>query len=387
MAALSERKNATGTAYIFETMIGVFGVTEGNEIVEHALYPSDPKQIAAALDRQADGEVTRELAEVIEKLMQRGFQGLVVSNKALAEAICERYGISTMGKPLSAPTDDLIGKLEELAVEHGVVNDSSEFLSLSHDVSMLRARRAVRRAQSEREAVIPRTVQLLNEMDKALNVLSSKLREWYSLHFPELSRHVDGHETYARMVRDRGDRARIDKEFLAELGFKERKSSAILRAAKSSMGAPIMPEDLQHLESLASRLLSLYDFRRELEDHISSVAEEVVPNISKVAGPVLAAKLVEKAGGLRKLAMMPSSTVQLLGAEKAMFRAKKTGSRPPKHGIIFQHPYVHSKARTLRGRAARVLASKLSIAARADAFTGADIGAKLRRELDESGDR
>ncbi|MDH5792826.1 MAG: Nop domain-containing protein, partial [Candidatus Bathyarchaeota archaeon] len=71
---------------------------------------------------------------------------------------------------------------------------------------------------------------------------------------------------------------------------------------------------------------------------------------------------------------------------KALFRAKKTGSRPPKHGLIFQHPYVHSKPRKLRGRSARVLASKLSIAARADAFTGANLGAKLRRELDEPKD-
>ena len=123
--------------------------------------------------------------------------------------------------------------------------------------------------------------------------------------------------------------------------------------------------------------------REELEGHISSTAQEVAPNLSEVAGPVLAAKLIERGGGLNKLAMKPSGAIQILGAEKALFRAKKTRARPPKHGLIFQHPFVHSKKRKLRGRSARVLASKLALAARADAFTGNYMGDELKRQLDE----
>jgi len=110
---------------------------------------------------------------------------------------------------------------------------------------------------------------------------------------------------------------------------------------------------------------------------------DIAPNLSHLAGSVLAAKLIAKAGSLRKLAMFPASTIQLLGAEKALFRAKKTNAKPPKHGLIFQHPYVHSKPRRLRGRAARVLSAKLTLAARADAFTGNQIGEGLRKQLEE----
>jgi nucleolar protein 56 len=381
---LSEARGAPGDVFVVETLIGVFGVTEGDEIVEHALYPPNPKQIAAAQDRQSTGEVTKEVAELIEKLRQRGFTKYLFSNRALAEAAGEKYGVETEVSHNSLPVRRLRDRLESLSVEYGLVEGASQFYALSHEVSMLMARKAVQRAHSERGAVISQSVQLLNELDKTLNVLSSKLREWYGLHFPELGRHIDDHETYARIVETFGDRGKIEGEALGNLGFKSRKSSEIVRSAQGSMGAPLIHEDLEQIQKLASHLLALYGYRPELEAHVASTAQEVAPNLSLLAGPVLAAKLMEKAGGVTKLAMKPSGTIQLLGAEKALFRAKKSGSRPPKHGLIFQHPYVHSRPRKLRGRAARMLAAKLVIAARADAFTGNPIGADLKRELDEA---
>jgi nucleolar protein 56 len=230
--------------------------------------------------------------------------------------------------------------------------------------------------------VIAQTVQLLEELDKSLNVLSGKLREWYGLHFPELDRIVGDHRTYAELISKFGSREGITTKELSAMKLRG-KSNKIVSASENSMGAPLLPEDEEQMKRLAENLLSLYSYRAELERHISRVVEEVAPNLSKVAGPVLAAKLIEKSSGLRKLAMMPSSTVQVLGAEKALFRAKKTNAKPPKHGVIFQHPYIHTKPRRERGRAARNLASKLSLAARADAFSGNAIGNELRRELEE----
>ena len=175
----------------------------------------------------------------------------------------------------------------------------------------------------------------------------------------------------------------ISKELLEGLGIKTRQTSIILRRAKNSMGAPIDSEDMDVIKGLAENMLSLYAYRQKLEEHISQTTSEIAPNLAQVAGPVLAAKLIEKAGSLKKLAMLTSSTVQILGAEKALYRSKKTHARPPKHGLIFQHPYVHSKKRKERGKAARTLSAKLSIAARADVFSGNPIGAELRRQLDE----
>ena len=128
----------------------------------------------------------------------------------------------------------------------------------------------------------------------------------------------------------------------------------------------------------------LYEYRSDLNRYVSSLSEKVAPNISTLAGPVLAAKLIAKAGSLRRLAMMPASTIQVLGAEKALYRAVKTKTRPPKHGLIFQHSYINGAPKGLRGKRARHFAAKLAIAARADAFTGNNIAESLKKDLEEA---
>ena len=378
---MDSSKSSESMIYVVETPIGVLGVTQDQVIIDKALYPRDPEKIAAALEKQASGEVSKEMGELAERLTQRGYEKFIVASDHLADAL------RNLGHEVDIAADPNIDRrirsnIEGLAVDLGFVESAPEFYEVSREVSVAAARRAVRSAQSERSAAITQTVQLLNELDKTLNVLSSKLREWYGLHFPELSRLVDSHRTYAEIVHRIGDRSGITHSSVEGMDLGPR-AARIVKTAGGSMGAALLPEDSEKLQGLAERLLGLYGYRAGLEDHISSIAEAAAPNLSVVAGPVLAAKLIEKAGSIRRLAMMPSGTVQLLGAEKALFRAKKTRARPPKHGLIFQHPYVHSKPRKLRGRAARKLASKLSFAARADAFSGNPIGAELRRQLDE----
>jgi nucleolar protein 56 len=138
---------------------------------------------------------------------------------------------------------------------------------------------------------------------------------------------------------------------------------------------------MARVQSFAENLLNLYKGRDELTEYISGLTEEIAANVAYLAGPVLGAKLIQKAGSLRRMAMMPSSTIQVLGAEKAMFRALKTNARPPKHGLLFQHPYVHGAPRDRRGNRARSLAAKIAIAARADVFSGEFIAEDLLRQL------
>ena len=378
---MDSRKTHDSGIHIVETLIGVFAVSDDASILEKGLYPPDPKQIAAALERQASGEVTKETAELMEKLMQRGFKHFVFENEDFAMAVSEKYHVETEIVRRSMPARRLIEAIEGLAIDLGRVKDSEAFLNLSHEVTMLRAKKAVRKAQSKRGAVVTQTVQLLIELDKTLNVLSGKMREWYGLHFPELGRLVESHETYARMVKTLGDRGNMTGEALSELELDDRKAASIVDSARESMGAPLAADDLEQIRALVSNILSLYSYREGLQGHIASTVKEVAPNLSEVAGPILAAKLIEKAGSVRKLAMMPSSTIQLLGAEKALFRSKKSRAKPPKHGLIFQHPYVHPKPRKLRGRASRTLAAKLAIAARADAFSGNYVASMLIEQL------
>jgi len=379
---MNEGEPTADGIYVEESILGVFGINERNEIVEKALFPRDAKRIAASLGRQQVGEVTREAEKTIEKLIQRGFKKFIFSNRALANAAKDKWRIEVEVQNATGAGAYLRENLEELAADSGLVKDVEQLYALTHEVASIMARKAVEKSLSNREATIDQTVQLLRDLDQTLNILSGRLRGWYGLHFPELSRLVADHRTYAEIVRTIGPRTRFEPEKLVNLGLSVSKVSGICGSTEDSMGAQLEPEDMARIRELANHLISLYGYRRVLEDHITVVTSEVAPNLSEVAGPVLTAKLIEKAGGLRKLSMMPSSTIQLLGAEKAMFRAMKSGSKPPKHGIIFQHPAVHSSPRRLRGKAARTLAAKLAIAARADSFSRNSLGSDLKDKLD-----
>jgi len=293
---MNEKAKTRNRVFIEESLIGVFGVTEDGEIVEKTLYPPDPKQIASALDRQSKGEITREVSETIEKLVQRGFMIMSFSNRALADTVGSGLGIDTEVRINPLPGERLRMNLEKLAVEYGLVDDANKLHALIREVSVLKARKAIQRAQSDRGAIITQTVQLLNELDKTLNILSSKLGEWYGLHFPELSRQIDSHRSYARIVSAFGDRYDVDVGSLRDMGFSEAKAEGIVASANDSMGASFVLGDMEPIKQLALNLLSLYGYRNELEAHITRVAEEIAPNLSVVAGPVLAAKLIERAG-------------------------------------------------------------------------------------------
>src|SRR5437899_5528460 len=138
------------------------------------------------------------------------------------------------------------------------------------------------------------------------------------------------------------------------------------------------------MKALAGLAKLVGDQRKAIEAYVERSARELAPNVSAIAGPILAARLVSLAGGVEDLARAPSGTVQLLGAERALFRHLRTGSRPPKHGVLFQHPWVHGAPPWQRGAIARAFAAKISLAARADAYTKRTIGPELLKDLERT---
>jgi nucleolar protein 56 len=369
-------------ATLLESMIGVHAFNEENEVIAESHYPRDAKQIARALIRLRDGEVTREVAAVLDKLRGLGVEEVSGQNEALMASI-EDEGFRVSVDAMPAAGEYLRGNIQRMAVEAGFIDSVEQYGEFSHMVNTEVAKAEVHEALSERESLLMPTVQLLVEMDTVLNSLSGRMREWYGVHFPELGRRVDEHKDYAQIVKAFGDRSSITVKGLQELSFKKRDAERIAAAAEASMGAALDADDLARVQSFAESVLSLYRGRDELSDYISGLTEEIAANVAYLAGPVLGAKLIQKAGSLRRMAMMPSSTIQVLGAEKAMFRALKSNARPPKHGLLFQHPYVHGAPRGRRGSRARSLAAKLAIAARADVFSGEFIAEDLRRQLEE----
>ncbi len=195
-----------------------------------------------------------------------------------------------------------------------------------------------------------------------------RLREWYGVYFPELDRLIEKHETYSRLVVNLGNRESFTVENLESENIPKERSQLVAKAAESSMGADIAERDLEQVQALAKDVLAFYLLRKSMEEYVDKTMEEMAPNIRAVAGALLGARMISLAGSLQNLAMRPASTIQVLGAEKALFRSLKTGARPPKHGLIFQHTLLHDAKRWQRGKIARVIAGKLAIAARADAF-------------------
>jgi nucleolar protein 56 len=145
----------------------------------------------------------------------------------------------------------------------------------------------------------------------------------------------------------------------------------------------VIPTSKEKMQPLKNAFFAVNNEIKSLEKQIDIDMQKIAPNISKMTGPLIGARLISLAGGLVRLAILPASTIQILGAEKALFRFKKEGGKPPKHGVIFQHSYINKSPREIRGKIARVFAAKIAIAAKADAFTKRDISKDLIKDIDE----
>jgi len=242
---------------------------------------------------------------------------------------------------------DVLNKLREFAI--GLSSSKVTKISESPDLHIIQA------------------INSLDEIDKIANALSSRLREWYGLHFPELENVIDSINGYAQIVLA-GKRESLTKEIFEDAGFPESKVEMLSLVTSKSRGGDISEKNLEIVQSMAKQLLDLHTLRKSLEEHIESEMDVVAPNIAAVLGTAVGARILGRAGSITKLASMPASTVQVIGAEKALFRALKTGAQPPKHGILFQHTLVHAAPRWQRGKIARAIAAKAVIAARVDVY-------------------
>ena len=214
---------------------------------------------------------------------------------------------------------------------------------------------------------IIQAINSLDEIDKIINGLSSRLREWYGLHFPELDNLIDSIIGYSKIVLA-GKRETITDSVYIDAGFPDTKVEMLSLLQKKSKGGKISDENLAIVQALAKQILELFELRNTLEKHVVAQMEVVAPNLSVILGAAVGARILARAGSLKRMATMAASTIQVLGAEKALFRSLKTGSQPPKHGLLFQHALVHAAPRWQRGKIARAIAAKAAIASRVDVF-------------------
>ncbi len=218
-----------------------------------------------------------------------------------------------------------------------------------------------------RDHMISHCINCIDELNKAINLLVKRLREWYSLYFPELDAKISNNDAFARLVVEK-DKAVLLKEFRLD----------------ESIGGELNGEDIAVIKSFAEKIAHLVKQKEENEAYLEKIMDEYCPNLKAVANTLLAAQLIAHTGSLAKLAGYPSSTIQILGAEKALFRHMKTKARAPKHGIIINHSLIAAAKARDHGKVARKVAAAISIAVKVDYFKGdKTIGKELRKKLEE----
>ncbi|GMJ04912.1 homolog of nucleolar protein NOP56 [Hibiscus trionum] len=258
-------------------------------------------------------------------------------------------------------------------------------LGLAHSYSRAKVKFNVNRVDN----MVIQAIFLLDTLDKDINSFSMRVREWYSWHFPELVKIVNDNYLYARVAKLIEDKSKLSEEHvpaLTEILGDKDKAKEIVEAGKASMGQDLTPVDLINVQLFAQRVMDLAEYRKNLYDYLVTKMNDIAPNLASLIGEVVGARLISHAGSLTNLAKCPSSTLQILGAEKALFRALKTRGNTPKYGLIFHSSFIGRASAKNKGRMARYLANKCSIASRIDCFAerGSTVfGEKLREQVEE----
>ncbi|MCX6695593.1 MAG: C/D box methylation guide ribonucleoprotein complex aNOP56 subunit [Candidatus Altiarchaeota archaeon] len=346
-------------------VLGSF-VLETNRIIKQNRFPDDVDLIAKKM-REVEESVCAEERELLKWLGDTG------NNKVLVKNPPRFY---SKGFKITFAEDKERVDLYKICDDIGY--DSSRIEELIRKVNRLLTREKLKVV--EKDQLLIQAVKSLDDIDEAINRLIERLRDWYSLHYPELDYLMENHETYAKLVCDLGSR---DSFSVEKLAMEPNYAKKIADSAKNSLGMGFNEADITAVKELSENIINLYKLKKNNEEYLKSLMEEIAPNINALVGPTLGARVIALAGGLKRLSILPAGTIQVLGAEDAFFRFLKTGKKPPKHGIIFQLPEIRGSKKQLRGKIARSIAAKIALASRSDRFKGSFIGDRLRKGFDE----
>lgn len=365
--------------HIAECVLGVFAFDDEGLMLASKQFPRDAVEVAGRMASVQMGTPTEEHRELIAKLVEKGSRKFTLELELLVEKLREEFQRAKFKAQLPNRAGELLRtKLKEIAKEVGF----EEVDKLAREVNLILTRQKLRAEAAERDKLVIQATGVLNELDKFINILSGLIREWYSTHFPELNRLVQEHQSYLKLVLELGSREKFSQAVVkSTVELTDEDAAHIADAAGSSLGAPFDELDIRVIQDCAREVFTLYKLRDQVAEHIDGLMAQVAPNLRAVVGGSIGGRLISLAGGLKKLARQPASTLQILGAEKALFRSLKGRAKPPKHGVIYQYPEVRGSPWKQRGKISRALAGKLSIAARVDAMSGKFVGDKLVANL------
>lgn len=343
----------------------------------------DTTEAVAAATEMVDGKMGKTLRKFLKKnVLEAGLKDkLAVSDKALGALIKEKLSIACVNdtavnevmRGIRANMSTLISGLEDDDLK-------AMTLGLSHSLS----RYKLKFSADKVDTMIVQAIGLLDELDKEINTYSMRVREWFGWHFPEMGKIVTDNLQYAQCVLKMGMRTQVKSLDFSDI-LSEDVEASMREVCEVSMGTDISEEDVTNISALCDQVISLTEYRAQLFDYLKNRMNAIAPNLTVMVGELVGARLIAHAGSLMNLAKHPASTVQILGAEKALFRALKTKHDTPKYGLIYHASLIGQTAPKHKGKISRVLAAKTALAVRVDALgdaTEATIGFDNRAKVE-----
>lgn len=345
----------------------------------------DSKKALETIKTSSIGKISKDLKSFLKRnLEEKAENSLVVSDPKLGKSIGKKFKIQTITNQGSV---ELMRTIKEniFSLIDGLEkkNMKEMCLGLAHAYS----KDKIKLSSDKIDLMVVQAVSLLDDLDKDINIYAMRLREWYGWHFPEMGKIITDNNLFAQVVKKVGFRENIFETDLSEI-ITEDIQDEIRNISKISMGTEISQEDLEMILGIAEQVIQLLDYRTELSSYLTNRMNALAPNITSLIGELLGARLISHTGSVMNLCKKPSSTIQMIGAEKALFDALKTNGKTPKYGLIFNSSLISKASSKMKGPIARALAAKISLAARVDSFKegcdgsfGSNLLLKLERNL------
>ncbi|KAG7160176.1 Nucleolar protein 58-like, partial [Homarus americanus] len=361
----------------FETTEKANKVVQLHNFKKFADY-TDALQAGVALN---EGKLCKPLKKLLKKVFaEEAHEQLMVWDAKLGNSIKEKIGIQCVSNAsvnelmrcIKSQVEGLIPGLQEKEL-------AAMSLGLGHNL----ARYKLKFSPDKVDTMIVQAISLLDDIDKELNNYIMRTREWYGWHFPELSKIISDHQAYIRTVMAMGTRDKAVNTDFSEI-LPEEIEEKVKEAAEVSMGTEVTEDDIINIHSLCEQVLELTEYRSQLFEYLKNRMVAIAPNLTILVGELVGARLISHAGSLINLAKHPASTIQILGAEKALFRALKTKHATPKYGLLYHAQLVTQSSTKHKGKMSRMLAAKAALACRYDALgeeTTTDMGIENRAKL------
>ncbi|MFO8017142.1 MAG: hypothetical protein R6U96_00760 [Promethearchaeia archaeon] len=372
--------------WIIDTLIGIFAIDDRGTIINFRDFDGEVDDIVEFYKyiryKKKLGPYLEFFNEIFSELEDSGYTEFILDNFELKSKLDNHFNYNLQKDYSSLEFRNFRLNLTTQLKKIGISKSREEIQETYKQVNQALIKYHIKQEGTKNDVTIIQIIETLQTLKKTISLFSGRLKEWYGLHFPELSdKIIDDNIVFSRLVSELGKKKEFTEENLKSiLEGEKRKIKEIREKVSISMGADI---NLKMVKQFADKILSLNNYRKDLEGRLDELMEETAPNMKAIVGSLIGAKLISKSGSLKELAYSPASRIQILGAEKALYRFLKTGEKRPKYGIIFQWKQIRSAKPWLRGKIARLIAGKLGLAAKVDYFSGDFIGDQYAEEIEE----